>query len=281
MLLVDALVSVVLGVTGPNRRAARVNARGTLGGLGLPGGARPWLAPIGSPPARAKGLVRRALPDVRLSMRVLSRRVRRRWFIARLHVAAWLVRSRVDVDIDKTADLPRDVTFEVRPRCRPRVRMASGVHVQPGLTLRLAGDLDVGPRSQLRYGLSINVKGRLRFTARNMTGRGSTIHADGDMVWGWGAMVGEHVSVIDSDHAVDGSMVHPFDLPVVQRDISMGAASFVGAHSTVTAGVTIGAGTAVGANSVVSRSLPAGVLAVGSPATPIRSLPSSWAGPHG
>jgi acetyltransferase-like isoleucine patch superfamily enzyme len=37
-------------------------------------------------------------------------------------------------------------------------------------------------------------------------------------------------------------------------------------------GVTIGAGTVVAAGSVVSRSLPAGVIAAGSPAEPVRPI---------
>ena len=40
---------------------------------------------------------------------------------------------------------------------------------------------------------------------------------------------------------------------------------------TVLKGVTIGAGTVVAAGSVVSRSLPAGVIAAGSPAAPVRA----------
>lgn len=47
---------------------------------------------------------------------------------------------------------------------------------------------------------------------------------------------------------------------------------WLGTRTIVLPGVRIGAGTVVGAGSVVSRDLPAGVLAVGSPARPVRSL---------
>ncbi len=278
-LLLDALASTVLGVTGPRRRPARVSARGTLGGLGLPFGAKPWLAPIASPPARLRAVLARTRPRTRQWLRRVSRRVRRRWFIVRLHAAAWLVRSRVTTDIHPTADLPRRVTFEVRPRCRPTVRIGRDVHVQRGLTLRLAGDLDVDERCQLRYDVSLNVKGRLRFDRRVVFGRGTTIHAHGAMTWGWGSMAGEYVSVIDSTHVTTGVPIHPFDQPVDAADVHLEPCVWLAAHATVTAGVTIGQGTTVGAGAVVSRSLPPGVLAVGAPAAPLRPQAATWAVP--
>jgi maltose O-acetyltransferase len=54
--------------------------------------------------------------------------------------------------------------------------------------------------------------------------------------------------------------------------------SFVAAHATVTAGTSIGMCSVVGANSVVTRDIPAGVVAVGSPAAPKRTLPAWWLG---
>ena len=268
VLAADAATSVLL--------RARTNARGTLGGLGLPGGDAPWLIEVPAPRARVRRAVRRCVPDPRRVLASSSRRLRRRWFITRLRTAAWLARAHVTLDVHPSADLPRDAVFEVRPRSRSRVVIGRDVQIQPGLVLRLAGSLELGPQSQLRYGVSINVKGRIVFEGRDIVGRGGTIHAHGDMRWGWGSVVGEYVSVIDSNHEVDGTPVHPFDQPVGQADIALGACVFVGAHSTVTAGVSIGQGTTVGAGSVVSRSLGPGVIAVGAPAEPIRLQPAAW-----
>ena len=52
--------------------------------------------------------------DLRLTMRRLSRRLRRRWFIVRLRLAAWLARSSVHVDIHPTDhhNLQRPETVE-------------------------------------------------------------------------------------------------------------------------------------------------------------------------
>lgn len=54
--------------------------------------------------------------------------------------------------------------------------------------------------------------------------------------------------------------------------ITIGDGCWIGAGAIVLAGVTIGEGTVVGAGSVVTRSLPSNVLAVGSPARPVRTI---------
>jgi acetyltransferase-like isoleucine patch superfamily enzyme len=211
-------------------------------------------------------------------MRRISRRSRRRWFIVRLRIAAWLARSSVRIEIDKTADLARDVTFEIRPRCHAAVLLGPDVEIQPGLKLRLQGTLDVGRRSQIRYGVVMNVKGHLRFEGRNAIGHHGSIHADCDTTFGWGSCIGEFASIIDSNHGQDGTPLQMFDQPVREAPITLGAVSFVAAHATVTAGTSIGMCSVVGANSVVTRDIPAGVVAVGSPAAPKRTLPAWWLG---
>lgn len=73
---------------------------------------------------------------------------------------------------------------------------------------------------------------------------------------------------------------HPLE-PTPRRDkwesaepITIGDNVWLGGGVIVCPGVTIGADTVVGAGSVVTRDLPAGVVAVGSPAWVVRSLPA-------
>jgi acetyltransferase-like isoleucine patch superfamily enzyme len=253
--------------------AARGRARGTLGGLGLPGGVAPWLTPKPSPKAGLRGSARRARQAPRRIVRSSTLRARRRWFSFRLRLAAALVGSRMTIELHPTADIGWRQHLEIRPRSRVVVRVGERSTIRDDVILRLGGTLDVGPFSDILWGCILNVKGTLRMEARCALGRGTSCHADGTMVWEWGSMCGEYVSVVDTNHDVDGSLLHPLDQAVPQADITIGATAFLGAHSVVTAGCTIGRGTVVGANSVVTRDLPAGVLAAGVPAKVIKELP--------
>jgi acetyltransferase-like isoleucine patch superfamily enzyme len=209
-------------------------------------------------------------------MRALSRRARRRWFIVRLRIGAWLMRSPVEIDIHPMADIARDITLEIRARTPVRVIIGRDVEIQTGLKLRLAGTLEVHPRTQLRYDTVLNINGHLLFEGRNIIGRNGSIHADGLLRFCWGACLSEYVTVVDSDHGNDGSVLHMHDQSVAQADIVLGPSSFVAAQSIVTAGAKIGAGSVVGANSVVTRDIPEGVIAVGAPAKAMRTFPRAW-----
>ncbi len=56
------------------------------------------------------------------------------------------------------------------------------------------------------------------------------------------------------------------------RDIRIGARCWLGAGVIVLPGVTIGDGSVIGAGSVVTRDIPAGVLALGTPARVVKKL---------
>ncbi len=64
----------------------------------------------------------------------------------------------------------------------------------------------------------------------------------------------------------------PKDRPLFSKPVVIEDNVWLGEFVTVLPGVTIGKGTIVGANSVVSKSLPENVIAVGSPAKPIKKF---------
>jgi lipopolysaccharide O-acetyltransferase len=64
----------------------------------------------------------------------------------------------------------------------------------------------------------------------------------------------------------------PVDRPLFSNPIIIEDNVWLGEFVSVLPGVTIGKGTIVGANSVVSKSLPPNVIAVGSPAKPIKKF---------
>ena len=74
----------------------------------------------------------------------------------------------------------------------------------------------------------------------------------------------------DQEHSSPNLM--PNDRPLTSKPINIEDNVWLGESVSVMPGVTIGKGTIIGANSVVSKSLPANVIAVGSPAKPIKKF---------
>lgn len=92
-----------------------------------------------------------------------------------------------------------------------------------------------------------------------------------------GVLLGSRVHITDHSHGVyQGDAQDSPDVPPAHRKLATGRPVEIGRNVwlgdgvVVLPGVIIGAGSIVGANSIVSRSLPAGVIAVGSPAVPIK-----------
>ena len=84
-------------------------------------------------------------------------------------------------------------------------------------------------------------------------------------------MIGPGCYITDHDH-VFGKNISPGAQQLVSGPTIIGKRCWLGANVTILKGVTIGDSTVVGAGSVVTKPLPAGVLAVGVPAKIIREL---------
>lgn len=95
----------------------------------------------------------------------------------------------------------------------------------------------------------------------------ATIHI-GDNV-----LLGPHVGLYTATHPIDANE-RKTGLEYAQA-INIGDNVWLGAGVHVLPGVTIGSNTVIGAGSVVSKDIPAGVLAVGNPCRVIRHLDSN------
>lgn len=91
-------------------------------------------------------------------------------------------------------------------------------------------------------------------------------------------MIGPHCYITDHDHTF-GHGLAPGETPLVSVPTQIGKRCWLGANVTVLKGVTIGDGTVVGAGSVVTKSLPANVVAAGTPARVLRELSKATADP--
>ncbi|TPG44230.1 acyltransferase [Roseomonas nepalensis] len=97
---------------------------------------------------------------------------------------------------------------------------------------------------------------------------GANISVSGSLTIGHDVAIAENVTIWDADgHAIEGRPTGP--QPVV-----IGNHVWIGLNATILKGVTIGDGAVIAAGAVVTRDVPAGMLAAGVPARPVR--PIEW-----
>ena len=84
------------------------------------------------------------------------------------------------------------------------------------------------------------------------------------------ALIGPGCNIICTNHAIDGEerLKGLFN----DRPITIGANVWLGANVTVLPGVSIGENSIIGAGSVVTKDIPANVIAVGNPCKVLRSI---------
>jgi maltose O-acetyltransferase len=144
---------------------------------------------------------------------------------------------------------------------------------QPGLHIwvQRGGRLEIGPQCWLRteYGanhFTVFPGALIRLGARTLV-NSAMFHAKREITAGDDCLFGFGTRVLDADlHALDSRT------PERVAPVHIGDRVWLGSDVTVLRGVTIGDDTVVGARSVVTRDLPSRVLAVGSPARPVREL---------
>lgn len=140
------------------------------------------------------------------------------------------------------------------PRGHDAIRLAEGVALDRGVVLLISGEPRGAEKIVIGCAAYIN--------------RGTMLDASERIEIGAHAMIGPFCYITDHDHAPGSADV------LVSRPTRIGERCWLGAHVTVLKGVTIGEGTVVGAGSVVTKSLPAGVIAVGNPARVLKPVPA-------
>ena len=160
-------------------------------------------------------------------------------------------------------------------QARSHDRMAAYNASSPGdakLRRRLLEDLleSVGDDTEIRPPFYVDYGNRITIGARCFANFGLTALDVAPITIGDDVQIGPYVQLLTPTHPVD---------PGPRRDkweaalpITIGDNVWLGGGVIVLPGVTIGDDAVVGAGSVVTRDLPAGVLALGHPARVVRSL---------
>ncbi len=139
-------------------------------------------------------------------------------------------------------------------------------HVRERRKLRMGPGVRLAPNVSLANGQRISLGEGVRIGERCSLWAGDR---QGRIFVGENALFGPEVYVTASNYVTDrpGPV---FGQPTDERDVHIGARTWLGRGVVVLPGVSIGADTVVGAGSVVVHDLPAGVVAVGVPARVVK-----------
>jgi len=158
----------------------------------------------------------------------------------------------------------RIVRFPIDIRGRLGIQISKGFTTGVGCRLEAYPD---GNKKVLFFGENFQMNDYVHITAAESVAIGGNV------------LFASKIYVSDCAHgsyAGDENDSHPDSLPkdrpLVTKPVVIEDNVWLGEFVSVLPGVTIGKGTIVGANSVVSKSLPAYVIAVGSPAKPIKKF---------
>ncbi|MEL6822485.1 MAG: acyltransferase [Calditrichota bacterium] len=99
--------------------------------------------------------------------------------------------------------------------------------------------------------------------------RGTTICSYCEVTIGDYSLVGEFVSIRDANHGIEPDVLIRRQSHT-SEPIHIGKDVWIGRGACLLPGIEIGDGAVIGANSVVTRSIPAGAIAVGTPAKVLR-----------
>jgi acetyltransferase-like isoleucine patch superfamily enzyme len=117
-----------------------------------------------------------------------------------------------------------------------------------------------------RYTILQSVGGVLTIGAYSLVGDHCNLYAQGNLQIGEGVMIAAGCRIIPSEHTFALPNVPIGAQPCKTSGIAIQDGAWLGTNVVVLDGVTIGAGAVVGAGSVVTKSIPAFAIAIGSPA---------------
>ncbi len=142
------------------------------------------------------------------------------------------------------------------------------------LSCHNAGRVRIGAESVLKEHVKISCNGGdIAIGERVQVGYFSIIASHGPIQIGRDTLIAEHVTIRGSQHRYDQG-----SLPKQSQGDSVGAVVigenvWIGANVVILPGVEIGDHSVIGAGAVVTRSIPAGKVAVGLPAKVIKDVP--------
>jgi acetyltransferase-like isoleucine patch superfamily enzyme len=222
---------------------------------------------LGRTARRAIDVARVARPGARR----LGRSARRRRFVVRAKAAASWAGAELDIRIAEDADI-RSVDLDIWPGTHSSLVIGAGARLGDGVRLSLRGGrLEIGAGTDVRRHGTYHVGGALLIGSGCVLSTGVCVHCAESVSIGDLTIVGEYTTIADSAHVrtAPGAPVHH---SVRTRPVAIGSNVWIGAHAVVASGTDVGDQCFIGAGAVVVSDVPAGWLAGGVPAKPLREL---------
>jgi acetyltransferase-like isoleucine patch superfamily enzyme len=177
------------------------------------------------------------------------------------------------IELGPHAWLGRGIGIELS-RGRSTIRVGAASQLCSGVRFwTRAGEINIGPRVKVREHSALQVSGRLDVGAETLIGLGCQVHCADRIELRERCALAHAVTVLDHDHAVDGSAEWWPAQPLAVEPVVIGSNTVVTAGARVLRGARVGRDSLVGANAVVrSGEYPDASLLVGAPARVVRAL---------
>jgi acetyltransferase-like isoleucine patch superfamily enzyme len=177
------------------------------------------------------------------------------------------------LELGPRAWVGRGIGVEMK-RGRSAIRAGAGVWIASGVRFRLhGGAVGLGAGTQVREYTRFHVGGELEVGRDSMIGLGCDLYCDERVELHDHTGLAHGVTVIDHDHAVDGSDTWWADQPHSVDPVVIGRNTIVSAGARVLRGARLGRNSVVGANAVVrAGDYPDRSVLVGSPARVVKTL---------
>lgn len=134
------------------------------------------------------------------------------------------------------------------------------------------GEISIGDNCHLKKGVVINCYGGSIEIGHNVTiGEYTVLYGHGDIIIEDNVAIAPHCVLTSQKHIYPANIPLRFSGEQIAK-LTIREGVIVSAHTTLSAGITIGKGALIGAGSVVTRDIPNGMFAFGSPCKPKNSL---------
>jgi acetyltransferase-like isoleucine patch superfamily enzyme len=151
------------------------------------------------------------------------------------------------------------------------LEIGEGTRLSGGPHLKLAGgEIRIGPNCRVRDFVVLKSSGSLILRGRNLVSFGSVIHCEDSVDIGEGAGLAENVSIVDSEHLMEGQALSWSEVPIETAPILVGRNAAIFGGAMVTMGSTLGPGCVVAPGSVVRGEHPADTVLAGVPARGVK-----------